>query len=579
MQPLITLQDNGSAVLNYDVPQPTVYRGRVAYQISVNPSYFRAVNNPFTVSSIKQKPSLDEIRKAMINGFMDQSIFPQIGVAPNFLAYVDDQPDVPIKYRPWQGVGAERQVNTGVWFKGIVVIGTHGWNSAASSYVGPQVGFDGSPDPYITDELAIVTPERVLKRLLSGYRLFISKNGAGQYTCSWELIDAMPKQGIAIIERYQLSSFLGNYGAGRTVQTFTLLPGEKSKISIKSYTRTITTTKSTSSIFDSYDNQSAQEFSDTIASEHTNKRDTKDSLKWHVDVEAESDFGVVSAKASANYKGAKNSSREQFGKELSQAVAKHATKASSKRDIKIQQSQETTTETGDESGIEREIQNVNVGRTLNFVFRQMNQEYITLLHLVDVELAYTTGFPGGGRRYALADLNKMLADVIVDTPGYRDEISSRILAELQNIYDYQGNSQSFIEQVSLAGMIPAGELGADPVATYYRPKRGLTTSYTSQSGKVIGNIPGILLNATETVLRTDGLIVEALLGQGEGLDDYSMSLQTAAVTAARNANSLKGAAVSHRQLIASVASSGDAGKGKIYAMLYPNRPCPPLPGG
>ena len=42
------------------------------------------------------------------------------------------------------------------------------------------------------------------------------------------------------------------------------------------------------------------------------------------------------------------------------------------------------TETGEETVIERELANINVGRTLNFAFRQMNQEFYSFLHLVDV---------------------------------------------------------------------------------------------------------------------------------------------------------------------------------------------------
>src|SRR3712207_8730267 len=34
------------------------------------------------------------------------------------------------------------------------------------------------------------------------------------------------------------------------------------------------------------------------------------------------------------------------------------------------------------------FRSINVSRTLNFVFRQMNQEFITVLHLVDVRVAF-----------------------------------------------------------------------------------------------------------------------------------------------------------------------------------------------
>ena len=41
--------------------------------------------------------------------------------------------------------------------------------------------------------------------------------------------------------------------------------------------------------------------------------------------------------------------------------------------------------------IEREIENINLSRTLNFVFRQMNQKFVTMLHLTDVRVAFFNG--------------------------------------------------------------------------------------------------------------------------------------------------------------------------------------------
>jgi hypothetical protein len=68
-------------------------------------------------------------------------------------------------------------------------------------------------------------------------------------------------------------------------------------------------------------------------------------------------------------------------------TAKHAAQASAKRDVQVNNDYTSKVETGEETSIEREIQNINVGRTLNFAFRQMNQEFVSILHLVDVRLA------------------------------------------------------------------------------------------------------------------------------------------------------------------------------------------------
>jgi hypothetical protein len=198
------------------------------------------------------------------------------------------------------------------------------------------------------------------------------------------------------VEECRLSSFPGNYGAGKTIKTLSLLPGEKTKVVIKTYTRTTTTAKAASSIFDSFNKSSADDFQKGIESEQTDKEAAARTDAWSVEAEVSGRWGTGKAKVSGGYKGSANSSREQLAKNVTKATQKHAATASSKRDVKVEQSKESKTESGDEEGLEREIHNVNVGHTLNFVFRQMNQEYVSLLHLTDVKIAFTWGAPTRG---------------------------------------------------------------------------------------------------------------------------------------------------------------------------------------
>ena len=57
---------------------------------------------------------------------------------------------------------------------------------------------------------------------------------------------------VYLVETYRLSSFLGVYGAGKTIKTFSLFPGEKTKISVKTYAKRETDAKDASSILDSF---------------------------------------------------------------------------------------------------------------------------------------------------------------------------------------------------------------------------------------------------------------------------------------------------------------------------------------
>lgn len=56
----------------------------------------------------------------------------------------------------------------------------------------------------------------------------------------------------AIVEEYTTCSYLGDYGAGRTIKTFSLLPGEKTTITVRTY-KEKTTTKSNPEIYDGDD--------------------------------------------------------------------------------------------------------------------------------------------------------------------------------------------------------------------------------------------------------------------------------------------------------------------------------------
>jgi hypothetical protein len=207
-----------------------------------------------------------------------------------------------------------------------------------------------------------------------------------------------PRPRIYLIETYRLSSFLGSYGAGQVAKTFTLLPGEKTRISVKTFTKTEQQRKSASSILDSSTEESADEFEPSLQEETSNTDACQETFEYHAEAEANASWGFGSAKVSGGVKGGTNAAREEFAKNVSNSVNKHAAKASAKRDIQINTSYEVKEETGEETSIEREIENINLSRSLNFVFRQMNQEFISPLHLVDVRVAFSTATPSRAAR-------------------------------------------------------------------------------------------------------------------------------------------------------------------------------------
>ncbi|QKV90564.1 hypothetical protein HUT19_01250 [Streptomyces sp. NA02950] len=379
--------------------------------------------------------------------------------------------------------------------------------------------------PQITDlDIAHVT-----EMLQTGKRLSVHRTLWGEYTHTFlpdpfgapaaDGVLAEGKPQISLVETYRLSTFLGQYGAGRTLKTFTLLPGEKTTISIKTFRKTETDSKSASSVLDSFTKESADDFESTVQHENSDKQAQQKSLEWHVEAEASGSWGFASAKVSGGVKGSSASQREQFAKNMSNAVNKHASKASAKRDVQINTSQEVKTQSGEETSITRQLENINVGRTLNFVFRQMNQEHITILHLVDVRVAFWNGYGESVDEVPLSGLNDLLDTYV--KPEKKSDLRKMVLDQLSTIFDYE-------DKLVEPSMVETRQIGPTGSTDTYLRWRKKKSTYRDETGNEI-TVPGIILNVDKTVMRTEGVVVDALLGQGNALDEYSQGLQLSAV--------------------------------------------------
>jgi hypothetical protein len=66
--------------------------------------------------------------------------------------------------------------------------------------------------------------------------------------------------------------------------------------------------------------------------------------------------------------------------------------------------------------------------------------------------------------------------------------------------------------------------------------RGLSSSYVHPVTGTSRIVPGIVITATSTVMRTEDVIVEALIGEQPALDGYAMGLQEEEIRSRRLAN-------------------------------------------
>ena len=526
-EPLIKLEPGGKApILSYNIPEPTTYSNKNFIELNYSPAADFFKPRAFDKPSESVRHSLTDkdlttlksaVTTAMKTSFADNKLFPNVRFSGGDLRFIE-------KKNP---------------------------------------GFKVASHLPVSPKLADIDPEEAASMMRSGKRLNIYTSMFGALTYNY--IPEPPEEvrpRLLLVETYRFSSFLGSYGAGRIVKTFSLLPGEKTKISIRTFLRKDEERKSASSILDSFSQESADDFEKTIAEEQSDKQTYEQSFEYYGEIEGKASWGFGSVKAKAGAKGGTNSAREEFAKNVYSATQKHANKASAKRDVEINTSYEVKEVAEEETSTEREIENINLSRTLNFVFRQMNQEFISLLTLADVRVAFFNGYAEKRKEVPLPELDSLLEEYIVDDEEKRDLIKKDIEDALKNILDYQGNLHSdFIEE---------RVIGDDK---YNRVKTELLSVFKDPVTETEIAVPGIILSAMKNVLRTEGVIVEALLGEGQALDTYATRLQELEVSRREAEIARESAEAQRAELLNQLVQDCDNDRAKLLSRL--TCPCGP----
>ncbi len=362
------------------------------------------------------------------------------------------------------------------------------------------------------------------------------------------------KPRLIFVETHKLTNFPGDYGAGTTIKTFSLLPGEETEISIKTYKKSKEDTKEASSILDSYTEEKADEFEKGVQQENARTSKEENSSSYSVKAEAGVSFGCVSASVEVGMEASASASREEVAKNVMNATEKHAQKASSKRDVNINTSFERSEEVGEEISIMRRIENLNSSRTLNFTFRQMNQQFHSILHLCDLRIGFYNGYPGSMREYTLCELGH-LVQKYMNIPDKThaeiyEDLKQKILNEYTNVIDYQGVPQKLVEEfcpyndVELKEMKYLRVIPPRVVNGEVFGKQGYTMREAKEDQEEdIRYLEGVILTRKVITMKTDGIIVEALLGKANALDDYSLDARKEKIREEKYENKLKKANV------------------------------------
>lgn len=203
------------------------------------------------------------------------------------------------------------------------------------------------------------------------------------------------------------------------------MPGERTTINVRTFRKTEEERKEASSILDSFTDESAKDFESTIENEATSKEKFEKCIEYEANANASAGWSWASLKVSASARmGSRtNAAREDLAKNAASATNKHAQKASAKREVQVDTSYEARETVEQEKSVEREIENINVSRTLNFTFRQMNQQFVTICSLVDVRVGFFNGFAASRDEVTLPELDRLLETYVIEEE--RDRICGR----------------------------------------------------------------------------------------------------------------------------------------------------------
>ena len=502
-EPFVKLQEGGEAsILNYNLPQATCYDASSFVKMNVplesfKPEELRVPDNNFW--EVQATKSLEEVRvhlDTQVTAIPRQSLLKDTGfLKQSSIAYLD------------------RTTRLNKEVSGVEEV------------------------PMLRAYSPVVEKDYMSVRIKQGYMPVPYRRFSGLLDIRYVPKPVTPKPELTMVLHFKVCSYLGDYGAGQTIKTFSLLPGEKMEIGIKHYLRNETTKKQSQHILDSFSESSAEELQNTVEDEitHTSgSTDTESKEKnWNVGGSLGINVGVVSFGAQGGGGGSNTSSfassvQDQI-KMLDSAITKHVAKADTLRQIDVNTESNTTSISEDEETTKRYLENYNKSRVINFVFRQLLQEFFTITYLDNVTFSYTNGYPEHSKSCSIADLERMLSEILISDDAVQIE-ANKIYTYLCNIVDYQGTKTQFIEKITESnGNCINPELPT--LDTSYVRKRKILDEDGKEkeleqtyNGKTV---KGIIMSTVHRITRTSSLIADAVLGQGEALDCYNQKLQDA----------------------------------------------------
>jgi hypothetical protein len=184
--------------------------------------------------------------------------------------------------------------------------------------------------------------------------------------------------------------------------------------------------------------------------------------------------------------------------------------------------------------------------------------------LVDIKVAFWNGYPETRREVPLYQLDQLLESVALDAASAA-QLSDAVREALKHVIDYQGKPQPLVEDYQPFADEPG----------YLRVRKDeFEQTYRDATGNAL-TVPGVILAVDKHTLRTDAVIVDAVLGQGNALDPYSKALQEQAVKNKALANDALASANAREKLGRDLVETGTTTQAENFAKIFYPPPAEP----
>ncbi|RWX69100.1 hypothetical protein EN780_07230 [Mesorhizobium sp. M4B.F.Ca.ET.089.01.1.1] len=304
-----------------------------------------------------------------------------------------------------------------------------------------------------------------------------------------------------LVEHYQLASFRGDLARDDMVGSVSLSPGGSMTYKLIVKKKTSKSTELTSTVMDSQDQEAKSNFNKQIK-DTADARFGRNNYNYGFDGsfhgEASVGFGEGSADAQVHARGATNEVREEFAESTASAIDTQVSEANRVRQQRmVTGTASTQTDEETESVMEKTAQNPTA-RPVNVGIFLIKEEFVSLLSLVDVEIAFRNGDPNKDRLVPLRKLGELL-DAVIDRPEDRTEIATSIKDILQGIVDYQDKVRSIVK---VDPSSPSGFSRDGQVKSEYQLRK------SDGSVRRTLSVPGILIRDYRRFLRQPAVTVE-----------------------------------------------------------------------